>query len=371
MSTAIQRPLFFFGQYLGADDLQTLLDYARGQMGRHERYLHTWGIAGGLALIKISDGESLGIKYKRISVAAGIAIDGYGREIVVAEDEPLDISVFQQQSVFVKDAWHPVYLQAIETVPASAAIGPVSCDVNASKRVNEGFEIVFGRPGTEKDDPPPPVPFDTRVPAADSLAPWKILLGFVKFDSTITQLTDFTTTSDGVGPKYAGVQADEVVARGGSLTLRSKPSSQNDAPALVVSPNSEDSFFLFGKQSNGTVLPLVRISSKGDITAEGTIDSKKTSVKAESGILSHGMPVPLPAGVTEQDVTDGNVILHIHVSAKAPAVPPVPNTITTPLECSVSPQRIVTCLVASFTVAGAATVAAPGLCEYMIVATAP
>ena len=50
--SVIERPFFFEGQILGAADLQAAVDHAAGQMARHERYLHLWGIATGLTLEK-------------------------------------------------------------------------------------------------------------------------------------------------------------------------------------------------------------------------------------------------------------------------------------------------------------------------------
>jgi hypothetical protein len=368
MSTTIQRPSFFFGQYLGADDLQALLDHSRGQMARHERYLHTPGIAGGLALVETGTGETLGIKYKLLAIQDGVAIDGYGREIVVADDQPLDISEFKRQGVFVKDAWHPVFLQTAWTTPPPAALDPRSCDSSEPKRVNEGFEIVFGRPGDETRDPPPAAAFDSG--ADDGPAPWQILLGFVKFDNTIDQFTDLASSANGIGRRYAGALADEVVARGGTLTLRSKPVTENDAPAIVVNAADPDRFFVLGKQTNGLVQPLVTVSSSGNLIAEGSIDAKKGSVRVDSGVLSHGMPVPLPAGISETDVTNGSVVLHVHVTTKVPAVTPSTTTLTVPVECGVSANRIVTCRVGTFTPGTAGITFAPGLCDYTIVAVA-
>ena len=47
---AAQRPVFFEGQYLGADDLTALMEYLREQDARHTLGLHTWGVAIGLQL---------------------------------------------------------------------------------------------------------------------------------------------------------------------------------------------------------------------------------------------------------------------------------------------------------------------------------
>ena len=49
MSTIFaERPRFFEGQYLGADDLDTFLKYAREHDARHLLGAHTWGIVAGI-----------------------------------------------------------------------------------------------------------------------------------------------------------------------------------------------------------------------------------------------------------------------------------------------------------------------------------
>ena len=48
MAAIIERPTFYEGQILAGADLNAAVDHARGQLARHERYLHLWGVAEGL-----------------------------------------------------------------------------------------------------------------------------------------------------------------------------------------------------------------------------------------------------------------------------------------------------------------------------------
>src|SRR4051812_19979668 len=84
MADTIARPSFYEGQVLRAADLGLGLDYGRGQQARHNRYLHTPGIATGLTL-KVDD--STGVIQVRLS--PGVAVDATGRQIVVAREEVL------------------------------------------------------------------------------------------------------------------------------------------------------------------------------------------------------------------------------------------------------------------------------------------
>lgn len=50
MAAQDQRPRFYESQYLGADDMNAVVDYGRVQLGRHELGTHTAGIAVGLSV---------------------------------------------------------------------------------------------------------------------------------------------------------------------------------------------------------------------------------------------------------------------------------------------------------------------------------
>jgi hypothetical protein len=101
MADPITRPVFYEGQILAAADLQAGIDHAAGQQARHERYLHSWGIASGLALAKTDATAVGGKRYVQVTVRAGVAIDGTGREIVVPNDTPLSEADFFQSNVHI------------------------------------------------------------------------------------------------------------------------------------------------------------------------------------------------------------------------------------------------------------------------------
>lgn len=70
------RPLYFPGQVLAADDLTAAQDVDTGLRHLHHRMLHGWGIASGLAVTGARGRTS-------VSVGAGYALDSTGRELVV------------------------------------------------------------------------------------------------------------------------------------------------------------------------------------------------------------------------------------------------------------------------------------------------
>src|SRR5215813_8174749 len=128
MSDTIERPRYLEGQILAAADLEAAQDHATNQLARHERALHDWGIATGLALTGTARTAPPpgGQSYKDVALGAGIVIDGTGREIVVPIDQPLSEAAFAQSNVSfgaAVDAWFPVYVIGHDVQAGSVAIG--------------------------------------------------------------------------------------------------------------------------------------------------------------------------------------------------------------------------------------------------------
>ncbi|GAA1061427.1 hypothetical protein [Agromyces bracchium] len=73
-----RSPRFFAGQLLTADDLNAEQDVDTGLRRLHNRMLHGWGIAAGLAVTGGRGGTS-------VTVGAGYALDAAGRELVVPD----------------------------------------------------------------------------------------------------------------------------------------------------------------------------------------------------------------------------------------------------------------------------------------------
>src|ERR1700712_765590 len=88
-----ERPHFFEGQYLGADDLQSLLAYVREQARRHRLGAHTWGVVSGIEIVMQTalDGSTSPF------LTPGLAVDGYGRSITVLAPFKLDAGLFAAQ----------------------------------------------------------------------------------------------------------------------------------------------------------------------------------------------------------------------------------------------------------------------------------
>src|SRR4051812_46034579 len=82
MPTALeQRPRFYDGQCLRAEDLTAAVAYARAADARHALGAHTWGIAAGLQLHEVARPEDPDAV--DMYILPGYAWDGFGRQVVV------------------------------------------------------------------------------------------------------------------------------------------------------------------------------------------------------------------------------------------------------------------------------------------------
>lgn len=131
-----ERPSFFEGQYLSAQDLEALLDYTRSALRRHALAGHTWGIAMGLDIELIERESTI-----EIVVSPGLAWDGYGRTLMVMAPKPIPISALDGQG----DGAYPVWLRLVETPGRTVRPGFEVCRAaDEFIRIHEATQIVVG-----------------------------------------------------------------------------------------------------------------------------------------------------------------------------------------------------------------------------------
>ena len=85
---SIARVHYREGQRLTAADLRFEQEYRLGMGGRHHLAHHDWGIVRGLRVVPLSNGV--------FRLMPGVAIDGYGREIVVPSAVEVEIEGFKE-----------------------------------------------------------------------------------------------------------------------------------------------------------------------------------------------------------------------------------------------------------------------------------
>lgn len=380
MADRIERPVFYEGQVLGAADLSAGVEHARGRSARHDRYLHLWGIAEGLVLTGKEKKTATDQEYQEVAVSAGMAIDGTGREIVVPEPEILSEDLFSQLQLTggisnedLKKTWFPVFLRGGDSAAPLSPVMAGSCNGSGPVRKVEDFEITFGRPGSERDQ-------DDESEIADGPGDrrWKILIGFIQWRRDISKFTAAGLESEGSRPRYAGVQADEVAARGGQLMLHTRTEKEAGKPALVLN-EEEDGTLLFGALNPlGTVEPVFKVNAKGDLKVEGKISSAVLpgTMQVQTGVVMDGLLLPLPPGIDPDDIEEGKVTLFSHVTPHI-TTDQAPDTASTwgvvPIECFVDDDRRVRCLLRWFKIGGTSTdiVDQAGLSDYISIVSIP
>jgi len=368
---APERPAFFEGQILAAADLTSAVDYGRAQVARHERYLHSWGIAEGLGLSKTSKTDlTSGKKYVEVALAKGVAVDGTGREIVVAEPYTLSTTEFASANpTALTNTDYPILLHGLDTNPPAAPLTTGACGAaNQPTRTQEGFGVTYGSPGAEIGLDEQKVPDESAGPSPDVTQHWEILVGHVRWDPSIGQFTDATVT----GRRYAGVMADTVAARSGTLTLQSQPIATLGQPVLVV--GGDPPLLRFGLYKGGTDIDArLTVTAQGDVTATGVIKGALTEgeIRVQSGSITDGLIIPLPQGITQDKVDQGKVIVHLFLAPHTPQTSPA--TWYVPVDCSVDSGRQLTCQVIVGTSSSFPGVPQPqpGVADYLIVATVP
>jgi hypothetical protein len=373
MANIIDRPTFYEGQILAGADLDAVVDHARGQAARHERYLHSPGIAEGLALTGVDRKTAANKPYKEVSVGAGVAVDSSGREIVVADDTRLSETAFDQSNVWVgqpatADTWYPVFLVGRDGVPAAAPLAVDQCSSEAN-RVREEFRFDFGRPGDEATAADEPAAAIADGPASGQDTPRRVLLGFVRWDAGLTRFVDFGPSFDGVSRTYAGVRADLLAARGGTLALRTRSQATKGKPGLELGETAGGMLAFGPLTPAGAVEPVFSVNAKGDLTIAGKFTGAVTpgTVHVQSGVASDGVVLPLPPGITQDMLDKGRATAHVHATARVPpsAPPDITHTwLAVPLVCSVDAARRLTCIVRW--AANGAMVDLPGECDYLV-----
>jgi hypothetical protein len=380
--TEIARPSFYEGQILRAADLDLGQEYARGTAARHERYLHTPGVASGLALAVDDSTGSV-----QVTLSAGTAIDATGRQIVVDRELQLAAEDLDSQGVLipadtdssVKQAdrpWHPVFIGGLDK-PATAAALSAGCGASAqSGSTLETVAISYGRPGEPTGD------FGTEVTdGPESADAVRVLVGYVQWDG-IGNFADAGAAPKGLPPippaPYAGVRADEVVARGGTLALRAdQGGTRVKMPALVLDADNGGEMRFGLQDEQGTLVNTVfSVTAAGDLTLSGVIKSQSGNggLWIESGTVTDGLLIPLPDGVDGEKVAQGQIALHIAVSPRrmADARPPGQTSgswLKDTFECRVDGRRVFVRerWFDTSTMATAPLVLA-GACDYVVVA---
>jgi hypothetical protein len=202
MSTDIERLLYYERQYLGSFDFTAEQNYHLEMRRRLNINLHTWGIVEGLELLK---GEIVPGAAEEVYVSEGMAVDAYGREIIVPSKKL--VSEFLDRNPMSGTGVYSVWIGYNREPSAPPKAGYRSCESqNQFTRWREYFAIYLFKLGKGPGPQEEPQPFDTPLDDPQKY-PWLIHLGTVSVDKN---LTISNPTND--ERWYVGVRAQRIVA---------------------------------------------------------------------------------------------------------------------------------------------------------------
>lgn len=254
----IERLNYYEGEFLGAADFEAEQEYHRDMRRRHNLGQHTWGIVTGLELAQgptgAMDGQTAVVD---VYLQPGMAVDGFGREIVVLNQIQLTQEMFAafydpnpsanpkwmyvwiayQQALLqppsdactsmnVSNAFGRIEETYVLSVTASTVSQPNNAIVVAGNQTIPPVEPTSPPSGTPTVTDPPPIdlPYDDSVPfqefsTDDSNLFWWLALGRVMWDPHNEVFLQTTAAAAGVGRQYAGNVAAIVYAPAGMYTI--------------------------------------------------------------------------------------------------------------------------------------------------------
>lgn len=159
--TDIERLNYYEGEFLGALDFQDEQEYHRDMRRRHNLGQHTWGIVAGLELAQAPNGNTDpngGVAEVDVYLQPGMAVDGFGREMVVLNQSQLTTAMLAayydpnpNSSPVMMYVW--IGYQQSLLQPSSDACASMNTS-NAYGRIQETYTLTV----TQSDSPPSPTP---------------------------------------------------------------------------------------------------------------------------------------------------------------------------------------------------------------------
>jgi hypothetical protein len=263
----VARPSYREGQFLAAADFVAEQAYHRQAAQRHEVGNHTWGLVVGFDLVEVPDPADA--QFVDVFLTPGLAIDGYGRQLVSFSRVLLDPLAF---NAFLDTAYRSVWLQYAEIAAAPAPDGYADCADDSTTRVIETFRVVVdpvdettdvvvdGDTATPEPAAGATIPADSSVPfqelpAEPPVARWLVRLGSLLWDGAARR---FRPSGSGLtqGRRFAGVVAADVLAPAGTLRV---------APRTAVADRDAADF----AQVEGRLRVQGRVNAERELWMEG------------------------------------------------------------------------------------------------------
>ena len=303
MSGETARVQYFDKQFLRVDEFRDEQLYQLALRRRHNNTQHTWGIARGLAIAEVEGS---------IVVQPGLAIDGYGRELLLATKQRIAEETFDDLASDRLDVWLIYDRQNGEAAPEG--YGECGASDTKSYRSTETPLLLVERPRMNKVDPrkPPGVSTDALnapVPPVsdDPQDAWRVYLG------RIIRLQDGKVSIDLSRRPYVGVVAETIDHPGNAARVEVGRDSQSEATRTIggvtyVYKNNANAVRHFGvfvpeDLAANAVESAVELSPRLEVLEDGTIGWRgATNIYGNLGLFGGALQFPTGVTFTEDTV---------------------------------------------------------------------
>jgi hypothetical protein len=272
----IVRVHYYDQQFLRTQDFQDEQSYLLGLHRRHNLSAHIWGIVAGLTIDKD--------KEKSLAVQPGLAVDGYGRQLVLAYPQKLSPDAFDDLGSDTLDVWLIYTQQSSDPAPDGYACRSKKAEAGEPYRVQESGQVSLRKYDPNKavimDLPlrrqPEGVPDEdlvfnpTRTPPDDPSRSWPVFLGQIRRVRNNGQ-NDYEVSSS--GRPYVGLVGEMIRSPSGKAWLQLGPEEEGDDvrfgvfledPGAVTRPSPR---FSINEQGNLAVCGDARLY--GNLTIDG------------------------------------------------------------------------------------------------------
>ena len=246
MSSPVDRVHFYERQYLRAFDLAAEQAYHLEMRRRLNLALHLWGIVAGFNVAK---GEVVPGAPEQVIISTGMAIDGFGREIVLPAAYALsDDDLRRNRIVVAGNYWLSVVYRPVLTTPPAA--GYRLCDVaDQYTRWHESLAFLI----TDVNPTPTTLP-DVTDPLPDDPTrhEWPVVLGKLGVISSSGTLTIDSATLD--GRTYVGSRTQRLVSPASSL---GSGAGEPQKPITITADALEEKNFSVGADFDVPVAKVI------------------------------------------------------------------------------------------------------------------